>query len=251
MKKITLIILFLMSLSILAQNHTTGIISLSSTMTVRFDTNPTNVTMTLTGPSDRWFAIGIGVSSGFGMGAGDALVYTTSLSDRRFQGFQNPAIDTAQNWTVISNTMVASKRTIVATRILDTGDTAGSDYTFVNSADSFSIAWASSGSASTNVANHGANKGFAMANQVLSNDSFTLAGFKMYPNPAVDLIAIELPSNFQTVNAKIFDMMGKQLLNKELHPLRNKINVSELSKGNYIIILSSGNNQLSTKLIIN
>lgn len=239
----------LLSFSTFAQTHSTGVVNLTTGMTVRFDTNPTTVTMTLTGPSDRWFAIGIGVSSGFGMGAGDCLVYTTSLSDRRFQGFQNPATDTMQNWTVTSNTTAGTTRTIVATRALNTGDTAGSDFVFTNSAVSISLAWALPPNATTSVNGHGS-RGFATANQVLSNDTFALAGFKMYPNPADELLAIELPADFTSVKATIFDITGKEVLRKDLTALENKMDVSSLLAGNYIVLVISDDKIFSTKLII-
>jgi hypothetical protein len=249
MKKITLLFLMLLSISTFAQTHSTGVVNLTTGMTVRFDTNPTTVTMTLTGPSDRWFAIGIGVSSGFGMGAGDCLVYTTSLSDRKFQGTQNPAIDTMQNWTTTSNTVSGTTRTIVATRLLNTGDTAGSDYVFTNAVASISIAWALPGNATTTVSGH-SSRGFATANQVLSNDTFALAGFKMYPNPADDLLAIELPADFETINAIIYDITGKEVLNKNLTALENKIDISALVSGNYFVRVSSGDKEYSTKLVV-
>lgn len=249
MKKITLFLLLLTSITTFSQTHSTGVVNLTTGMTVRFDTNPTTVTMTLTGPSDRWFAIGIGVSSGFGMGAGDCLVYTTSLSDRRFQGTQNPPMDTMQNWTTTSNTVSGTTRTIIATRALNTGDTAGSDYTFTNNPGSISIAWALPGSATTTVSGH-ASTGFATANQVLSTDSFALAGFKMYPNPADELLAIELPTDFDTVYAAIYDITGKEILNKTLTALENKIDVSALLDGNYIVKITTNEKEFSTKLII-
>ena len=58
MKKILLFTLFLSSISVFAQNYSTGTITLTSGYTVKFDTNSTTVTMTLVGPSDKWLGLG-------------------------------------------------------------------------------------------------------------------------------------------------------------------------------------------------
>ncbi len=249
MRKITFLLLLLTSSFGFAQTYSTPIVTLTTGMTVKFDTNATTVTMTLTGPSDRWFAIGLGVSSGFGMGSGDCLVYSTSLTDRKFVGMTAPSTDATQNWTVSSNTISGTTRTIVATRALSTGDTAGSDYTFTNAAGSIPLAWALPGSATTSVSSH-SSRGFATASKSLSNDSFALAGFKMYPNPADELLAIELPADFETVNATIYDITGKEVLTKSLTALENKIDVSALLAGNYIVKVATGDKQYSTNLIV-
>lgn len=249
MRKITFLLLLLTSSFTFAQTYSTGVVNLTTGMTVKFDTNSTTVTMTLTGPSDRWFAVGLGVSSGFGMGSGDCVVYSTSLTDREFVGMTVPSTDATQNWTVSSNTTSGSTRTIVATRALNTGDTAGSDYTFTNSTGSIPLAWALPPNATTTLSSHGS-RGFATANKTLSNDSFALAGFKMYPNPADELLAIELPANFESVNATIYDMTGKEVLTKSLTALENKIDVSALLAGNYIVKVASGDKQFSTNLIV-
>ncbi|MBM3430823.1 MAG: hypothetical protein FJX99_07565, partial [Bacteroidetes bacterium] len=75
MKKIKLLALLLFT-SVLSygQTYTTGTVNLSSTaglaMSIKLDVS-TNVTMTLTGPSDRWFAVGFNASS---MAAGTDVV---------------------------------------------------------------------------------------------------------------------------------------------------------------------------------
>jgi hypothetical protein len=72
--KSLLFILLLFSQWSFSQTYTTGVVNLSSTaglsMSVKLDVN-TNVTMTLTGPSGRWFALGFGASS---MAAGTDVV---------------------------------------------------------------------------------------------------------------------------------------------------------------------------------
>lgn len=250
MKKILLFTLFLLSMSATAQNHTTGVINLTSGYTVKFDTNPTTVTMTLVGPSDKWLGLGFGMTGMSQTGDGVIVSGTTpTLSDRNFTGSQNtPNSDSAQSWTTTSNTVAGTVRTIVATRALSTGDTAGVDYTFTNSTASINLIWALG--SSLTLSQHASRGSGISGTFALSTDSFAMAGFKLYPNPADDIFAIELPSEFETVEVKLFDVVGKLILTKQISKLDNKIDINSLVAGNYIVKVTSDEKTFSTNLII-
>jgi hypothetical protein len=187
MKKILLFTLFLLCMSATAQNHTTGVINLTSGYTVKFDTNPTTVTMTLVGPSDKWLGLGFGMTSMFTSGDGViASGASATLTDRNFTGSgSTPNTDSAQNWTTTSNTVAGTVRTIVATRALSTGDTSGSDFTFTNSTASINLIWALG--SSLTLSQHQSRGSGVSGTFALSTDSFAMAGFKLYPNPADDI----------------------------------------------------------------
>ena len=250
MKKILLFTLILFGMSATAQNHTTGVINLTTGYTVKFDTNPTTVTMTLVGPSDKWLGLGLGMT---GMSqTGDGVIVsgaTPTLSDRNFTGSQNtPNTDSAQSWTTTSNTVAGTVRTIIATRALSTGDTSGSDFTFTNSTASINLIWALG--SSLTLAQHQSRGSGVSGNFALSTDSFAMAGFKLYPNPADDIFAIELPNEFETVEVKLFDVVGKLVFTKQISQLDNKINIDSLVAGNYIVKVTSDEKTFSTNLII-
>ena len=250
MKKILLFTLILFGMSATAQNHTTGVINLTTGYTVKFDTNPTTVTMTLVGPSDKWLGLGLGMT---GMSqTGDGVIVsgaTPALSDRNFTGSQNtPNSDATQNWTTTSNAVVGTVRTIVATRALSTGDSAGADFTFTNSTASINLIWALG--SSLTLAQHQSRGSGVSGNFALSTDSFAMAGFKLYPNPADDIFAIELPNEFETVEVKLFDVVGKLVFTKQISQLDNKIDINSLVAGNYIIKVTSDEKTFSTNLII-
>ena len=251
MKKILLFTLILFGMSATAQNHTTGVINLTTGYTVKFDTNPTTVTMTLVGPSDKWLGLGLGMT---GMSqTGDGVIVSgatpTTLSDRKFTGSQNtPNSDATQNWTTTSNAVVGTVRTIVATRALSTGDTSGSDFTFTNSTVSINLIWALGND--LNLGYHGSRGNGVTGTFALSTDSFAMAGFKLYPNPADDIFAIELPNEFETVEVKLFDIVGKLVFTKQISQLDNKIDINSLVAGNYIIKVTSDEKTFSTNLII-
>jgi hypothetical protein len=252
MKKLLLFTLFLLSISISAQNHSTPVITLTSGYTVKFDTNPTTVTMTLVGPSNKWLGLGFGMTSMFSSGDGViASGASASLTDRNFTGAgSTPNLDATQNWTTTSNTVdgTGTVRTIVATRALSTGDTSGSDFTFTNSTASINLIWALG--SSLTLSQHASRGSGISGTFALNTDSFAMAGFKLYPNPADDIFAIELPSEFETVEVKLFDVVGKLILTKQISQLDNKIDINSLVAGNYIVKVTSDEKTFSTNLII-
>ena len=233
-----------------AQNHTTGVINLTSGYTVKFDTNSTTVTMTLVGPSDKWLGLGFGMTSMFTSGDGViASGASATLTDRNFTGSgSTPNSDATQNWTTTSNTVAGTVRTIIATRALSTGDSAGADFTFTNSTASINLIWALG--SSLTLAQHQSRGSGVSGTFALSTDSFAMAGFKLYPNPADDIFAIELPNEFETVEVKLFDIVGKLVFTKQISQLDNKININSLLAGNYIVKVTSDEKTFSTNLII-
>ena len=164
--------LFFLGFSFLsfAQSFTTGIVNLSSTpglaMSVKLDIS-SNVTMTLVGPSNRWFALGFGAQN---MEAETDVVAvnsagTLSSFDAKLIGYAAPVADPLQNWTITSNQVVSGVRTIVATRPLDTGD--ANDYTFSAEEGTLSLIWARGSSNSFTYGYHGD------SNRGVENATFT------------------------------------------------------------------------------
>lgn len=155
----------------LAQNYTTGVVNLSSTaglaMTAKLDLGP-NVTLTLTGPSTRWFSLGFNAAS---MAAGTDVVGVHTAGaltsfDANLTGYSAPATDAQQNWTITSDQVAGGVRTIIATRALSTGDP--NDYTFTAAAGTLSLIWARANNNSFNYAYHGnTNRGITTATLTL------------------------------------------------------------------------------------
>ena len=73
----------------------------------------------------------------------------------------------------------------------------------------------------------------------------------IYPNPANDHITIDFGNldNVEGWNIKIINILGQEVLSQPMD--NDKINVSELSKGVYIIRISDGVNQADKKFIKN
>ena len=177
MKKNNLLIIFLAcTFATFAQTYTTGTVSLSTTaglaMSVKIDVG-TNVTLTLGGPADRWFAVGFNASS---MAVGTDVVGVHSSGtltnfDASLSGYAAPVTDAQQNWTISSNQVNAGVRTIIATRALNTGDAA--DYVFTAGPGSLSLIWARGATPSSYLyAYHGS-----------SNRGITNVTFSLMPSP--------------------------------------------------------------------
>lgn len=153
------------------QTYTTGVVTLSNTaslaMTAKIDVG-TQVTLTLTGPAGRWFALGFNASS---MTSGTDVVGvhsagTLSAFDCNLTGASAPSTDAQQNWTISSDVINAGVRTVVAIRALNTGD--ANDYIFPAIPSSIGLIWARSSSASFSYSYHGStNRGITTANFTL------------------------------------------------------------------------------------
>lgn len=129
-------------------------IFLGATMTA------SEMTVSFSGPSDRWIALGFGSF----MDPTDVLMYSGGKSGATHAvdwfDYYNSASnatgvnkDATQNWTITSNTVTSGLRTVSATRSLNTGDV--NDVTLLYSAASLSVVWARGGTASYTIANHG------------------------------------------------------------------------------------------------
>jgi len=171
MKKISLLLLLVVSLTAFAQTYTTGTVTLSSTaglaMSIKLDVGA-SVTMTLTGPSARWFAVGFDAGS---MAVGTDVVAVHSAGaltsfDANLTGYSAPASDVQQDWTISSNVVAGGVRTVIATRALNTGDP--NDHVFTAAPGSISLIWARASSNTFSYAYHG------NTNRGISSATFTL-----------------------------------------------------------------------------
>lgn len=70
---------------------------------------------------------------------------------------------------------------------------------------------------------------------------------KVYPNPAKDILHIDLPSEVKNFKVEVTDMNGRLVLNKENE---TKLNVSGLSRGAYVVSLKSGEQTAVRKILI-
>jgi len=254
MKKITLLVFTIFSVITLQAQFSTGDVVLSNTagmeMNVNITIQSTEVTITLTGPSDRWFAIGFGGNT---MGAvSDVFAYDgTGNFDKIGQTYAAPLTDANQDWTLVSDTVLGAQRTLVATRALSTAD--ANDYTFSNSATTIPIIWARGNSASTTFAYHGgSNRSFTTltTNSTASVDEYQAINFAMYPNPTDSQLNVVIPSDVTIAKIEVYDTLGKVALSKNINEIFNTLDVSVLNTGLYLIKVIAKDNTYGVKQFI-
>lgn len=241
-------------LSAEAQTKSTGTVTLPvSGMTAKLDLSNTSSTATLTlaGPSDRWFALQFGsFGNGGGMQAGQDVVYYngTTLIDAVHNGIGSAPSADANNWTVTSNTVAAGTRTLVATRALDTGNT--NDYAFAYADNSIDFACAMMNSASFQLAYHGgANRGYSLDTPLSANlgaADFELDKMAFYPNPAS--AAFSIRSDDEIAQVSIYDSTGRQVA--VFRNQKESIDISNLPSGVYFAEIENGSKEISVKKFV-
>ncbi|MCX7547002.1 DUF6130 family protein [Xanthomarina sp. F1114] len=83
---------------------------------------------------------------------------------------------------------------------------------------------------------------------VLSTSSYELASFNVYPNPVSNgFVNISSKTN-EVIQVTVFDILGKQVLNSTVN--NNKLNVSTLNTGVYILKISQNGQSTTKKLVI-
>lgn len=95
---------------------------------------------------------------------------------------------------------------------------------------------------STNIVNCGS-KG------VHANENLATSSFVLYPNPASSIAQIQLNKLVGNGQLVVTDALGKTVITQNVSIGNNKIDVSKLSKGLYLVTLVSGDEVITKKLI--
>lgn len=263
MKKITFALLGVFSFltcQIQSQTFSTGLVTFTTSpveYAAQIDVTSTLVTLTMIGPDNRW--LGLGFDTTQMISGKDVVIFDgTTLTDRRFgfDGFPDgenasgitPAIDSREDWTVVSNTIDAGVRTLVATRLPDTENP--NDYVFSAAAASIQLVWSHSVDESFVLQYHGfENRGTTLQSFTLSTDRFTNKDFTISPNPAKNRMNITLPNGMANASLTVFDLLGKKVYAGEISNLNSSINVSSWNSGVYLVKVTS-NDVTQTKRFI-
>ena len=234
MKKTLLILFLITSSSLFAQSFSTGTQTLTSGLTanINIDNDTGTTTLTLAGPSNKWFGIGFGNSNMNGtdifMTNGSSIRDAYSTSNGQPQADSSPE---SGDWTLVSNTVSSSTRTIVATRANDTGNS--NDHTFSASAGSLTVIWAIG--ASSQYSSGHSNRSATTLSVTLGIPENKLLSFEMYPNPASDVLTVQLPTGTEKAEVSVFDYTGRLVSSKTISSNDSTLDVQNISKGIYII----------------
>lgn len=246
MKKITLLFYLLLFCNSFSQSTTTGEFTLTPGFTVQFDYDDTNqeVTMNLKGPSDVWLGVGMNAQS-MDYPNADVIIYSSSgLKDYYLDGDNAPPSLDTNNWTLLSNNVIAGERTIVASRPSNTGES--TDYNFTSFVGSIPIIWAKGSNLSFG---YHSGRGTAILPFVLSTNDVVQKSFKVYPNPTVDELNFEFPDNVQSANVQVYNILGKQITQTQLKRTVPKLDTNAWASGIYVVQIIT-EDAVQTKRII-
>ncbi|QMU64318.1 MAG: T9SS type A sorting domain-containing protein [Flavobacteriaceae bacterium] len=155
----------------------------------------------------------------------------TSVIDARTISQSTPPADASQDWTLVSNTVSGSSRTIIATRANNTGDS--DDFVFSPTAGSIGMIWAHDNVNSFNY--HNNRRGATTVGVTLGVESNKLLSFDMFPNPATDEVTIQLPTGTDKADVSIYDYVGRLIRSRAATSSNAKVDVTYLSSGMYIV----------------
>lgn len=249
MKRTLLLLLALTALPVLGQVKSTGTVSMGSSMTLKLDldSSTSTVTYTITGPSTKWFAIGLNATTMSTNTPIDVVSFGTGLLDRYLNGGHNaPTTDTTNNLTLVSNNVSGTTRTIVVTRPFSTGDS--KDFTFTGSMTSLNVIWAVG--PSTTITSEHSTYGSKSLTFTLANDEFALEdNMLVYPVPAKSTLTLSNPKNLEISSVRIFDGNGRMVreLGKLATASETQIDVNSLSAGYYFLEITSGSQKTVKK----
>jgi Secretion system C-terminal sorting domain len=252
MKKITLFLFMLFSIIASSQIKTTGELTFVSGLVGELTLNNGTATATLTlkGPSNRWIAFKLGSFTTAMSSSPDGIYYNgTTVVDGNGGELTTDAV---QNWTLVSNEVNASIRTIIATRPFSTGDT--NDFT-INFADTNIDVAAAFGETdgSFNLEYHGANKGKFLNTSLstLGVEDFSLNATQVYPNPSNGEFLVKAKTTLEQVN--IYTQTGAlvKTIKVEESSDASEINVNGLQTGVYLLELVNATEKSWKKIIVN
>ena len=258
MKKITLLLVLTTTFGF-SQVKSTGVITLNTNMTAKLDLDQatTTATLTITNPSASWFGFGFSntnltVEGGMPSSV-DCVVMrsATNLSDSMTTGPANPTIDPIQNWTIVTNSVSGSTRTLVATRPFNTGDANDLVFNFAN--NSMTFIFASPNSGNFGVSYHGGQPNRGIVNNVslatLGSEDFSLKTANLYPNPSKGLFTVDTKTELSEIN--IYSHVGQFVRTiKVENTLSTSINLSDLQTGVYLLELKNESDKSWKKIVI-
>lgn len=89
--------------------------------------------------------------------------------------------------------------------------------------------------------------GLEITTQTLSQDSFSMQSFNIYPNPVAHTLQVSGIENEASI--QMYDLLGKQVIALDHVSNNQAFDVSSLSSGVYIVKVTLGDNTLTRKII--
>lgn len=249
-KKITLLLIFAVTF-LNAQQKTTGQLNFVPGLSAELNLNDATsiATLVISGPSDRWFGFKLG-SFTTAMSAGvDGVFYNgTGLTDGNGGTLTT---DATQNWTLVSNDVVGTTRTITATRPFNTGDANDFPINFANTDIDVAAAHGDTPNDFT-IAYHGVNKTKFLDTplNVLGVEDFSLKASTLYPNPSTGNFTIATKTYLNSVD--VYSINGAYIKTFKVDDTSENVefNITGLPVGVYLLELKNETEKTWKKVII-
>ncbi|MCR8668587.1 T9SS type A sorting domain-containing protein [Aestuariibaculum sp. M13] len=81
--------------------------------------------------------------------------------------------------------------------------------------------------------------------EALSDKEFSIKSITLSPNPAKELLTLNIPNGLDLKTVSIFNILGKEINSTPY--LGNKINISNLTSGMYLLKLSTSNSSITKR----
>lgn len=249
-KKIFLMVALATGVFSYAQNKSTGVVTMGQ-MTAKIDLDgaTSTVTYTLTGPSSKWFALGINATTMSTNTPIDCIQYGTTLLDRHLTGGHNqPTTDSQDDLTLVSNTVNGTTRTIVATRPFNTGDS--KDYTYTSSLTTLTVIWAIGPNTSvSNQHNTNGSKTMTFSTVAGTEDIEFQNSITLYPVPAANELTIQNHSATSITAINVYDVNAKLLLHNDVTAAGEitVLNTGQLANGLYFMEITGEDGSKTVK----
>ena len=247
-RKLLLTLALTIGISIMSiAQFTTGTVTLTTGFTVKIDTNPTTVTLTMTGPSNTWLGIGF---NGFSMAEVTDMFIWNASANRDYMapgGHFTPSPDPAgsQSWTS-SDSVSGTTRTVIATRAL----VSAGDYTFLNDNSNINIIFALSNS--TTLSQHtGVHSVQTLTRSALGIEDFSLKSSSIFPNPSNGSFNIKTKTYLTKIN--VYTQTGTLVKTIDITDSleTSEINIKGLQLGVYLLELQNDTEKTWRKIIVN
>ena len=85
---------------------------------------------------------------------------------------------------------------------------------------------------------------------VLGVNKAQLLNFSMYPNPSSGHVNLQLPSGNYRAQVKVYDYLGKTLIQNSINSQNTNLNISNLSAGIYFVRIQSDSKVGTKKLVV-
>jgi hypothetical protein len=85
-------------------------------------------------------------------------------------------------------------------------------------------------------------------NSILSIEKLISENIKIYPNPIIDNLIIE-SSNNKLITIRVYSLNGEEVFYNDLHSLNNKLDISSLPSGLYILKINMNNISKKIRII--